>query len=347
MTVVHVIPSLTGGGAEKTARLIAGHQAEHFEVHVVTWLDGITESGGLGSHFSRHKLQYGYSGILKFLELLRGLRRTLRELKPDGIISHLSYTNVLTFLASFGLKIKTIIYVHHSSVISGSWIEKKVIRFLYRNNALVVVSEESAQSMRQLKANNVIVVPNPIEMVGGGRRVGPWSSNQKLKLISIGRLVPDKNYELTFQVLEELDCEYEIHIFGAGNGDLYESHIRERAAGLPVQFRGRAQFVTPLEELEKSHVFLMTSHAEGEPSALLEAAFTGIPVVGRSTPGLSAAVTKVGGFKVSHDETPAKIADLIKEAASTGRNSREISEWSKTHDIDRASHLYCEIIEGC
>ena len=69
-------------------------------------------------------------------------------------------------------------------------------------------------------------------------------------------------------------------IFGTGS---QEAALRERAAGLDVEFAG---YVPALEALEQLRVFVLPSIMENSPLALLEAMAAGIPVVASDVGGI-------------------------------------------------------------
>lgn len=108
-------------------------------------------------------------------------------------------------------------------------------------------------------------------------------------LLSVGRLVHEKAYEVLIRSMRIVVSEYPSVFLGiAGEGELWdelhglidELHLTEK-----VRLLGNREDVHALTA--KADIFVMSSRSEGMPMALLEAMSFGLPVV----------VTRVGGLK--------------------------------------------------
>lgn len=342
MKVLHVIPSLSGGGAERVAIRIAEHQVNHFEVHLVTWM-GEDEYGFLPDGITHHQISKPGSGLLGLISLVFSLRGLIQRIQPDCVLSHLTYTNVVAFLAKLDSPKQVRFFACHRTTdgYTDHPILDPLVAWLYRRNEIIAVSEETKRFLVQnYGVTDAIVLPNPLplpEFDGPNPEPGP-----PYKLIAAGRIAPIKNYEFMIHSMCELPESYSLSIAGEG----YSLQLEELASRLGVQdrvtFLGKLTYAELIERLRESHAFLMTSDAEGEPGALLEAAALGIPVVGRFTPGLSGAVQKVGGFHPEHDNY-ADFAHQVKSACANGRNKVPDTDWRMLHDPESASHRYCEL----
>lgn len=120
--------------------------------------------------------------------------------------------------------------------------------------------------------DELVVVPNGVDVpdqpIAAGDRVGTIALLEPVKgleyLIEAARLLPGKRFV----------------IFGAGS---QEADLRERAAGLDVEFAG---YVPSAEALTQLSVFVLPSIMENSPLALLEAMAAGIPVVASDVGGI-------------------------------------------------------------
>lgn len=341
--VIHVVPSLSNGGAERVALLIATHQTKHFEVHLITWLNDKEELRNPA--IFHHRLAGKGKGIQKFFSLAKEMRVLFNSLEPLTIFSHLSYTNVLVDFASWGKKYRDLIwYVHHSTAFLESKLETFFVRRVYRRGKLIAVSQDTAIFLRQHGARSVYVIPNPLNLPKVATGLPQWDESQPLKIVAVGRISPEKNYGLMLASMMKMRVPYELAVFGSGDSGQYSESLRNLNIDAHVEFRGNVDFQELCSSLAASHVFLMTSDFEGEPSSLLEAAALGLPVVGRKTPGLGSAVQKVGGFLPEDDKDPDSIVSAIIRAARQGGNHKLRHEWAGVHDEDFASHSYCELI---
>jgi glycosyltransferase involved in cell wall biosynthesis len=121
----------------------------------------------------------------------------------------------------------------------------------------------------------------------------PW--NGPLRVLSVGRLDPEKNPLLLVDIAELLrarDRRWSLAI--AGDGPLEEAlgrRIAERGMGDAVELLGYVPNGPELwAEYRRSHAFLHVSLTEGLPQVLFEAQGAGLPVVATDVGGVSAAV---------------------------------------------------------
>jgi glycosyltransferase involved in cell wall biosynthesis len=116
-----------------------------------------------------------------------------------------------------------------------------------------------------------------------------------LRVLSVGRLDPEKNPLLFVEIAEllnEHDSRWTLAIAGDGplQGEL-ERRIAERRLGDVVQLLGYVPNGPELwAEYRRSHAFLHVSLTEGLPQVLFEAQGAGLPVVATDVGGVSAAV---------------------------------------------------------
>ena len=116
-----------------------------------------------------------------------------------------------------------------------------------------------------------------------------------LRLLSVGRLDPEKNPMLLADVLARLrarDDRWSLDV--AGDGPMFEA-VRERAAELGVgehlRLLGHVQNGPQLNELYRtSHAFLHVSFTEGLPQVLFEAHAAALPVAATDVGGVRAAL---------------------------------------------------------
>lgn len=127
----------------------------------------------------------------------------------------------------------------------------------------------------------VTVVPNYVET----ERFRPEPSPQRKpnRLVFIGRLDTQKNPLALVEAVAGLDVE--LVMVGAGPlREPIEGMIRER--GLPVSLLGNVPNRDLPALLNSAALFVLPSHYEGHPKALLEAMACGLPVVGADAPGI-------------------------------------------------------------
>jgi len=133
-------------------------------------------------------------------------------------------------------------------------------------NLILLTSELDRQyvvSRYRINPAKVKLLPNSIDV--HLFRPMPESKQAPQRLCFVGRLAPEKNLFTLLDAVKGLDVE--LVIFGDGLN-----------SALPV-------------ELNRSAAFLLVSHYEGNPKALLEAMSCGLPVIGSNVDGIRQVIT--------------------------------------------------------
>jgi glycosyltransferase involved in cell wall biosynthesis len=127
---------------------------------------------------------------------------------------------------------------------------------------------------------NIHVIPNYVQT----DVFAPSGQNRqsRQRIIFVGRFVPQKNL---FGLLEAI-CGLEMELIMIGDGPL-RPQLEDRATcdGLRVRFLGNKPNRELPEFFKEADLFVLPSHWEGHPKALLEAMACGLPVVGVNAQG--------------------------------------------------------------
>lgn len=187
-------------------------------------------------------------------------------------------------------------------------------------------------------ANKIFITPGAprtdFAIVPSRRR----EANEKIVILTVGRLHPRKGQLLTLQALQALALEVrtriEYWIVGGQSKDNYEHRLREQAALVPdltVRFLGNL----PDDELtgvyDRADIFAMTSvnhgHSiEGFGLVYLEAAAHGLPVVAHDVGGVAEAVVDgVTGMLVPPNR-PAQLAAAFEKLIFDPRLRSQLGE---------------------
>jgi glycosyltransferase involved in cell wall biosynthesis len=109
-------------------------------------------------------------------------------------------------------------------------------------------------------------------------RAAGGSPGEGFKVISVGRLVPDKNFGTLIEAFARLDGSTELEIVGTGFLDHELKRLAARL-GAPVRFRGHM----PPDDLPglyaAAHAYALVSNYEPFGVAVREAAAAGLPIV--------------------------------------------------------------------
>lgn len=288
--ILLLIPHLGGGGAEQVTALWARSlSAEKYEVHLglITQFDAGPEV--LPASVSVHGL-----GATRVRAGAWRLLRLVRRLRPDVILSGMAHLNFLVLLLRPVFPSGTFVLTRQNSTVSAALqsgdlpsYTRLLYRLLYRRADRIICQSQAmaADLIAEIGISpaRLAVIPNPVD-VDAIRVMATASENHWTgagpHLIAIGRLAPEKGFDLLLQALAGIREQYpEADLVIAGTGPL-ESVLKAQSAELglatAVRFVGH---VSPAQFFPGATAFVLSSRHEGLPNALLEAAAAGLPLV--------------------------------------------------------------------
>jgi glycosyltransferase involved in cell wall biosynthesis len=133
----------------------------------------------------------------------------------------------------------------------------------------------------ELPSEKIQVIPNYVE-TGRFYQI-PNIFRTPRQVFFVGRLEVEKNLLALFDALTGLDVELCLAGVGKEKDILLD---KAKANHLKVQFLGRIANEDLPQLLNQASVFILPSHYEGHPKALLEAMACGLPVIGTDVPGI-------------------------------------------------------------
>ncbi len=282
------IPALQCGGAERVMITLANYWASMgWTIYLLTH-----EPPGIKPFYPIHSqinlIQINALSLKwyllpwDFLKRIWFIRKAIKAIKPDGVLSFLDMNNVVTIFASVNLK--TPVWVSEridpkTAVISKA---KKVLRdFTYYFASRVIVQTrrifEGMPKFLQIKTR---IIANPFPIAEGSID----SLNQNI--IAVGRLDFQKGFDLLIQSFKKVSRDFpgwRLTIWGEGNerGAL-ESLIQHEGLKDRVRMPGKTQDI--FHELSKASIFVLSSRFEGMPNALGEAMSMGLSVISTDCP---------------------------------------------------------------
>jgi len=292
MRVVHIMASSEiGGGAKYLELVLPELRALGVENSVVTSPGGpmvhTLRSLNIPVHTPVDMMRHRISARASWR-----LRRFLTRGKPDLV--HFHGTRA-AFQGALIPKRFPSIYTSHGAaqLPKQDAFRRTLMRAVERYNARRVkrytgVSKRDIEAILGRWAPDAYV-PNPVDP----RFLAPeplsfdslQTTNRRLRLGTVGRLVPQKGIETLIDAVAELRSQIDVELHIVGGGPLLSS-LKHQAKELKLNPVFHGALVDPLPVLESLDVFVAPSRWEGQPLSVLEALAAGIPTVLSDCPGL-------------------------------------------------------------
>lgn len=297
--VVHILPMLGPGGAERMAvHIVRGINRQHFEVSVVSiWkrvgsdLEHLLDDHGA-------KVEYLGKGRGFDFRTFHRLHCILRHHRPDVVHTHL---HVLPYALPSLLLLNRISWLHTVHNLAEREIAPR-IRLAQRcalNCGIVpvAVSQEVAFSLKRLYGiQKCRVIPNgiPTDYYAHPRvSRSEWRRNEgfhedEVLLACVARFAPQKNHALLLKAFAQGPAANpNAHLVLVGEGILRRT-LEEQARELGIL--GRVRFLglrTDIPDvLGAMDIFALSSEWEGNPLSVMEAMASGMPVISTAVGGV-------------------------------------------------------------
>lgn len=330
MYIFQIIDGLTTGGAEQLQVTFANEAKKRgFKLAVISLDDG-SNSQYLEQLRALDVSVYFFptKRILDWKNLL-SILRLIRMEKPDILHAHLTYAYIIGSLVAFFAGIPIVATLHSTGFapnlgVRTAWAEKFALRHL--THQVIACGPAVAQHYKQTvkKDDSVLIIPNAVDIKQVGmspqecekmRRQIAGEVN-RFVIISVGRLVPSKGYDDlldAFSILRLSTPNAFLAIAGSGN---YKSAMEQKIKDLKLSSSvNLLDWRTDIPLLlAVSDMFVLASHWEGLPIAVLEAMSAGLPVLATDVSDNAWAIGDTGITVPPHQ--PELLAAAMKELVS-------------------------------
>lgn len=268
------------GGAERQILMLSNHLAEKgHEVHLVI-LNEFNTRYDVNDKVIQHDLSKKEIGSLRILKRWKLLYDELNQIRPDVTVNY-NFQSVY-FEAIMPKKVcGKIVYSErgdpYDKEYSGILGILRALSFK-RTDGFVFQSEGARDYFKNSVKNRSIVIHNPVSIPVGRY---PTPIVREKKIVSVGRLHPQKNQKLLIDSFSEVHKslpEYKLEIYG--DGKLYDELISQIERLRIKEFAN----VYPSRKdiwdcIYNASLFVLTSDYEGMPNVLMEAMALGVPCI--------------------------------------------------------------------
>lgn len=280
-----VIPSLQAGGMERVMSELAGYFSlkGELELHLVLY-DATREIFySIPERIILHEPEFSFNNNWRLLNTLRTshyLRKTIKHIKPDSILSFGEYWNSLVLISLLGLSFPIYISDRCSPEKQFSRFHTFLRKLLYPRATGIIAQTAKAKEMyfRQFGHHNIQVIGNPIRRITGVRE-----EDRENIVLMVGRLIRTKHQDKLIELFLDLDIpDWKLILVGydhlkQNNFERLQAIIDKKNAMGQVMLVGRQIDVDSF--YRRSKIFAFTSSSEGFPNAIGEAMSAGLPAV--------------------------------------------------------------------
>lgn len=351
LRVLHIIPSLNKGGAERITLDICKSLAnrEDCEVLLVLMRDDISYEipTNLAYQITSSRVQLSVWKKNKFK--LKDFEKILTDFKPHIIHSHLFEAEVLSRAR---IK-KDLVYISHihdninqfnklkckkpikrkiSDNYERIWLFK---RYKKTDNQFISISSDTTYFLQNVLPfslkSNIFSLSNAIDYKLFENTESKDFGSELIRLISVGSLVPKKNQRLLVEIaymLKSKNINFEILILGDGVERInLEEEIAIKGLSKYVKLLGNVNDVSFY--LNNSTLFLHTATYEPFGLVLLEAMAAGLPVISLDGGGNRDVVLDGQNGYLIQENNAAHFVEKIQYLASEPNIYSEMSDFAR------------------
>ena len=367
MNILCIIPTLGHGGAQRVLVELAEHLAASasYQVSFLIFKGNEDEEYFYkpGDNIPVHCIDSVQGNSVSWLALLQTpnrLRRRIKAIAPNVIVSFQDIANFPTLLATLGLNSKVIISERLDPTHHPAAKVRQLARSLFypMADSIVVQTNHIAKQMPKRAREKVSVIPNPAPEVS--ILATPQLRLQNgFRAIAAGRLEDQKNFLFLIDAIAHARphlTDWHIDIYGEGS--------QRKSLLKRIETLGLNNLITIHKasedlgaEMRQSHLYLLTSKYEGFPNVLLEAVAYGLPcIANRGVSGVDELIQhKINGITLAANQNTSEqfgdeLAKLANDAAlreSMGKNGKKIAETYRREALyNHWEDLIANVISG-
>jgi glycosyltransferase involved in cell wall biosynthesis len=359
--VAFFLPSLAGGGVERTALVLCAGLLEYgYEVDLV-----LAKAEGERMRSIPTQVKLINLGASRTLTALPGLTAYLRREKPEVLISAPNMANMIAIwaklLSSSPTKILIGTHNHLSDTVRNSpKLQEKIypalLHFFYRfADVVMAVSQGVADDLAKVAGiprNRIIVIYNPVPAsdvlnLKSEHIDHPWfAPGQTPVILSAGRLNKQKDYPTLLEAFALVRKRRPARLVILGNGKLRDNLLARAARlGIISDVDLPGYVLNPFPYMAQCGVFVLSSAWEGFGTVLIEALACGAQVVATDCPSGPAEILENGKYgRLVPVGDSAALAAAIEAALDHPYPVELARERARTFSIDIAVEKYLSAI---
>lgn len=262
-----------------------------------------------------HRMHYA-------VRLLPYLRKEIKNLKPDVVLSFGEWINSYVILALVGTGQRLYVSNRMGPELKLGFPLDQANRLLYRLATGVIAQTQVAKDIIQSSTGtkNICVIPNAV------RPIDVNLPRAEKRIITVGRLTREKGHDILLEAFAQMtDSAWTLDIVGDGRlRSSLETRANELGIAKRVLFYGHRKHFEDL--MARASIFVLPSYYEGFPNALVEAMSVPLACISSNcVAGPSEIITHgVNGLLFSPGNIT-ELTALLNQLASDGELRAELS----------------------
>jgi glycosyltransferase involved in cell wall biosynthesis len=355
-TICLVVHSLQAGGMERVMAELANHFAKKEAVTLHLILYGIKRDifYSLPTGITIHQPSFPFDDsrrLASTLKTLLYLRKKIKEINPNAIVSFGEYWNNFVLLATLGLGYPVFVSDRSQPDKSLGKLQDRLRNWLYPFATGVIAQTETAKQIYQsmYSHRNITVIGNPVREI---KNNGETYQSENIVLM-VGRLIKSKHQDKLIEMFVDINRPgWKLVIVGYDhlkqyNMERLQALIKSLGAEDRVELAGKQSNVE--QYYLKSKIFAFTSSSEGFPNVIGEAMSAGLPVVAFDcVAGPSEMIVdNENGFLIplfNYSLFQQKLALLMNNDSLRENMGQKAKEYIKAFDVERIGDKFFDFI---
>ena len=237
------------------------------------------------------------------------------------------------------LKKRTFLYKIFSSIMMKTIAQAKKIRSLNEEMTQKLYAEDIVE--------NVVIIPNRVNLEIFNKTKMDYAVHHPLKLISVGRFVPEKDYLNLIKNLHHSNMDFHLTLIGGGKlKDIYMKYIHKYELQKKVKLIDWIEQKDMIDLLVESDIYIQSSMSEGMPRTIVEAMALKLPIISTEVGSIKGVLKDRHNAILIKENSQKQIKDTIdllvgdealrmKIADQAFKDVLEKYEWNKIFELYR------------
>jgi glycosyltransferase involved in cell wall biosynthesis len=289
--VARAIDGMAGGVERIITVVMNALSARGHQINLLTWdAEDAQSFYPIAPDIAWHRLSLGNPALrasaAQMLRRRNAVRRVIRQQQPHSIVCFQDGPFVAVRAYSLGLGVPVVAAERNAPDRFDHTSARRYRGAIYQALRLAARVTIQCESYRELYPtflqSRIVCIPNPVEPAAVRARPEAPNATGRYRLLSVGRLGYQKNYQVLVAAFSRLAPRYpdwDLAIVGEGEDRAsLEQLVRTHGVEDRVSLPGVTKAID--EWYASSHLFCLSSRWEGFPNALAEALARGLPAAG-------------------------------------------------------------------